>query len=315
MQWLPPAALVTTFAVYSWLHILTARATVAWARRRTLLGLGRFSSLGSPWAAAEEAWLLRNQGHLGYDSSHYGTPLPDPDTLDPERGFIDDDGVHRGVSADEGAGFSDSGDLSPEGLLADESSRFLEVGGLAIHYKVAWPEPSLHRHSSFAGSRVTNSSSSSSRRGSSSSMASCCSGASSSSSTAVKDVAESSENEGAPGAEAGPGATGDTSDTEVTPVPKQCGASPADAAPASQTDGQRRVTAVAAGGEDGVNAEVTEAGVTGVTQVTDGGDEEVGIVLVHGFGGGVFSWRHIMQPLADQCGVRVITFDRPGFGE
>jgi hypothetical protein len=42
---------------------------------------------------------------------------------------------------------------------------------------------------------------------------------------------------------------------------------------------------------------------------------DVGIVLVHGFGGGVFSWRHVMQPLADATGCRVVALDRPGFGK
>lgn len=42
---------------------------------------------------------------------------------------------------------------------------------------------------------------------------------------------------------------------------------------------------------------------------------DVGVVLVHGFGGGVFAWRHLLQPLADAVGVRVVAFDRPGFGE
>lgn len=42
---------------------------------------------------------------------------------------------------------------------------------------------------------------------------------------------------------------------------------------------------------------------------------EVGIVLVHSFGGGAFAWRHVMQPLADACGLPVLAFDRPGFGE
>lgn len=41
----------------------------------------------------------------------------------------------------------------------------------------------------------------------------------------------------------------------------------------------------------------------------------VAIMCVHGFGGGVFAWRHLMQPLADAVGVRVVAFDRPGFGE
>lgn len=39
-----------------------------------------------------------------------------------------------------------------------------------------------------------------------------------------------------------------------------------------------------------------------------------GIILIHGFGGGVFSWRHIMGPLARQTGQPVVAFDRPGWG-
>ncbi|PKA49045.1 hypothetical protein AXF42_Ash010729 [Apostasia shenzhenica] len=41
---------------------------------------------------------------------------------------------------------------------------------------------------------------------------------------------------------------------------------------------------------------------------------KVGVVLVHGFGGGVFSWRHIMGALARQIGCMVVAFDRPGWG-
>lgn len=56
--------------------------------------------------------------------------------------------------------------------------------------------------------------------------------------------------------------------------------------------------------------------ITSVNAEQDGGRyEQEGIVLVHGFGAGVFAWRHIMQPLAQKCGCRVIAFDRPGFGE
>ncbi|KAL2493425.1 alpha/beta-Hydrolases superfamily protein [Abeliophyllum distichum] len=39
-----------------------------------------------------------------------------------------------------------------------------------------------------------------------------------------------------------------------------------------------------------------------------------GIVLVHGFGGGVFSWRNLMSFLARQVGCAVVAFDRPGWG-
>ncbi|GJM93729.1 hypothetical protein PR202_ga10312 [Eleusine coracana subsp. coracana] len=38
------------------------------------------------------------------------------------------------------------------------------------------------------------------------------------------------------------------------------------------------------------------------------------IVLVHGFGGGVFSWRHVSNLLARQVGCTVLSFDRPGWG-
>ena len=50
---------------------------------------------------------------------------------------------------------------------------------------------------------------------------------------------------------------------------------------------------------------------------SDGGLEgtgKFGIVLVHGFGGGVFSWRHVMGVLARQIGCTVAAFDRPGWG-
>ncbi|KAL6996545.1 hypothetical protein U1Q18_006679 [Sarracenia purpurea var. burkii] len=43
-------------------------------------------------------------------------------------------------------------------------------------------------------------------------------------------------------------------------------------------------------------------------------NEQTGIVLVHGFGGGVFSWRHVMGVLARQLGCTVVAFDRPGWG-
>jgi len=38
------------------------------------------------------------------------------------------------------------------------------------------------------------------------------------------------------------------------------------------------------------------------------------LVLMHGFNGCTFSWRHVMQELADAVGGRVIAFDRPPFG-
>lgn len=43
-------------------------------------------------------------------------------------------------------------------------------------------------------------------------------------------------------------------------------------------------------------------------------NEQFGIVLVHGFGGGVFSWRKVIGVLAQQVGCAVAAFDRPGWG-
>lgn len=42
--------------------------------------------------------------------------------------------------------------------------------------------------------------------------------------------------------------------------------------------------------------------------------EKFGIVLVHGFGGGVFSWRKLMGALSRDTGCAVAAFDRPGWG-
>ncbi|KXZ55263.1 hypothetical protein GPECTOR_3g400 [Gonium pectorale] len=63
--------------------------------------------------------------------------------------------------------------------------------------------------------------------------------------------------------------------------------------------------------------EVTpQAVVSAASVATPGGPDaaSTGIVLVHGFGGGVFAWRHVMEALAMQCHCRVIAFDRPAFG-
>ncbi len=43
-------------------------------------------------------------------------------------------------------------------------------------------------------------------------------------------------------------------------------------------------------------------------------ERDTGVVLLHGFGGGVFSWRHVMGSIAMEVGCRVVAFDRPGWG-
>lgn len=62
----------------------------------------------------------------------------------------------------------------------------------------------------------------------------------------------------------------------------------------------------------GVNVHYKMAIPTRGSIAEDGG---TAVMLIHSFGGGVFAWRHTMQPLADACGMQVLAFDRPGFGE
>lgn len=53
----------------------------------------------------------------------------------------------------------------------------------------------------------------------------------------------------------------------------------------------------------------------GMVHADGSSGDGIAVVLVHGFGGGVFAWRHVMEPLAMQCQCRVVAFDRPAFGE
>ncbi|CAA7048930.1 unnamed protein product [Microthlaspi erraticum] len=62
--------------------------------------------------------------------------------------------------------------------------------------------------------------------------------------------------------------------------------------------------------EDDMN--VSSIGAT--EQQAADGSGRFGVVLVHGFGGGVFAWRHVMASLANQLGCVVTAFDRPGWG-
>ncbi|KAG2448528.1 hypothetical protein HYH02_006419 [Chlamydomonas schloesseri] len=60
--------------------------------------------------------------------------------------------------------------------------------------------------------------------------------------------------------------------------------------------------------------EVAPSAAAGASGLGGPDSATTGIVLVHGFGGGVFAWRHVMEALAMQCHCRVIAFDRPAFG-
>ena len=45
------------------------------------------------------------------------------------------------------------------------------------------------------------------------------------------------------------------------------------------------------------------------------GSSATGVLLLHGFGSGVFAWRHVAPLLSRRCpGIRVVAFDRAGFG-
>ncbi|KAL0429812.1 UNVERIFIED_CONTAM: hypothetical protein Sradi_0607200 [Sesamum radiatum] len=59
--------------------------------------------------------------------------------------------------------------------------------------------------------------------------------------------------------------------------------------------------------------ELSKLGYLMMDQI-EGATEQFGIVLIHGFGGGVFSWRKVMSDLARQTGCAVAAFDRPGWG-
>ena len=42
--------------------------------------------------------------------------------------------------------------------------------------------------------------------------------------------------------------------------------------------------------------------------------DNTAVIMLHGFGGGTFSWRLVASALASRCNTRVLMFDRPGFG-
>ncbi|PNH07831.1 hypothetical protein TSOC_005683, partial [Tetrabaena socialis] len=100
--------------VCSLLHILAARRTVDWARRRYQMGLAGF---GMPWEEGEEAWMMMRR----------------PDLEDMTK-------------TSDGGGPESGGEDVPAEMLADDDSRFVEIApGLKIHYKeVAPPAPAAH---------------------------------------------------------------------------------------------------------------------------------------------------------------------------
>jgi pimeloyl-ACP methyl ester carboxylesterase len=61
-------------------------------------------------------------------------------------------------------------------------------------------------------------------------------------------------------------------------------------------------------GEEGLFVDVDGISV----YVEEAGEGEPVLLLLHGFGASVFSWREVIQPLSEES--RVVAFDRPGFG-
>ncbi|GFH20851.1 AB hydrolase-1 domain-containing protein [Haematococcus lacustris] len=160
----PAATIFIITGLLCWLHVFAARRTVEWARRRYLMGL---AGIGYPWDESDEAWgILRRPPHVMEPMS---------------KACMGPHGIAHG-------GGQEAEDVPAE-MLCDEDSRFVEVDGIKVHYKEAWPSG--------------------------------------------------------------------------LPTP---------------------------------------------------GAERTAVVLIHGFGGGVFAWRHVMGELAAQSHCRVLAFDRPGFG-
>ncbi|KAI7757835.1 hypothetical protein M8C21_019282 [Ambrosia artemisiifolia] len=62
--------------------------------------------------------------------------------------------------------------------------------------------------------------------------------------------------------------------------------------------------------DEGNNGYFSSKSVQKVPEVSG----KFGVVLVHGFGGGVFSWRHVMAVMSRQVNCVVASFDRPGWG-
>ncbi|KAJ9537748.1 hypothetical protein OSB04_030481 [Centaurea solstitialis] len=66
--------------------------------------------------------------------------------------------------------------------------------------------------------------------------------------------------------------------------------------------------------DEGVDENVVSKPVSHLLEQVSEVNGRFGIVLVHGFGGGVFSWRHVMGVLSRHLNCIVVAFDRPGWG-
>ena len=127
--WPPLLGLAAAHAGFAVAHALAARRVAAWARRRYEMGLLGY---GLPWAPGERTWLLA--GHLRKSSGGGG------------GGSVwEEEDEEEGLAAGED-------DVRAEDL-ADPDSRFADVEGLRLHYKVATPEVCTPRSHACSSSR------------------------------------------------------------------------------------------------------------------------------------------------------------------
>ncbi|CAD7697615.1 unnamed protein product [Ostreobium quekettii] len=102
---MPMLALVATSVAFSIVHIVVAHLTVKRTQRRVNMGLIGF---GYPWEEGEEAWVMAGRQQSIRESTM-------------QEGLLSSD------------------DDVPREMLADESSKFVDCGGLSVHYKEEYP--------------------------------------------------------------------------------------------------------------------------------------------------------------------------------
>ncbi|GBG85512.1 hypothetical protein CBR_g40151 [Chara braunii] len=274
-KWLAPAML-TYSMMFAVLHILVAYREVFSARRK--LRLQRLDDDISGQISSDYWKLPLTPGSAkGRKPSFDGEGKPSSDENDDEK------------------------DLPPQ-MLADPDSEFMECEGISVHFKkIGVGSP----HSALSPSR---------RGGSIGSCSSAVTFVSSSSSVALADCLNacvsgpklthslSGGRQSAPSSRLNlrqVDSCSDTGDSLSQPLLKSLSGS-----------GTVLYTGVHVEEWDRVPFPVGNGDVEGRRKWSD----DVGVVLLHGFGGGVFSWRNVMPLLSLQLGCTVVACDRPGFG-
>lgn len=167
-------------------------------------------------------------------------------------------------------------DLPPE-LLADPDSQFIDIDGIGVHYKEALPDPDQGLPYAYQQPQEQHGS-----------------GQQEVAHGAVH-LAQAAEAEGR------------------APARPSAGAEQSEAAAGSGA--WETFSSAEQPKAEGGSSQLVVGSCQGQPPACPAPGDSVAVVLVHGFGGGVFAWRHILQPLSSALGVRVVAFDRPGFGE